>query len=129
MKPMIMGERTAKFLRTVPWVAILYGIFMVSISAWVLAEEPKSFWKPYTVYVAPLSNMQVVKVIVRLDTEEATRAACEGAYACLVTMRDEKGNQYGTPIIHAVAPKNFNDDKALSALGHEIMHLMGAMHD
>lgn len=47
--------------------------------------------------------------------------------ACAVVKRNNETRQINC-LVYAVQPSNFNDDKRLSVLGHEVWHCMGAFH-
>ena len=84
-------------------------------------------WPPYTVYSPPTRSVFLVEV--RLLSSELVRKQCGGAIGCYKPYIDHVGKPLTIPLIIAPAPQDFNDKEALSVLGHEVLHTMGANHD
>lgn len=117
-----MGER----LKQLAAVAVFLGAWL-AFWMFVAPSFQKVEWKKYGYYAPPTLNVVTVKVV--LQPFEKTRATCDGGAGCLKGKMDKDGKWIGVPTIYAPTPEGFNDVFAMTILGHEMMHALGAFHD
>lgn len=119
-----MGERVKGMLAIAVFLALWLLFFIV------VAPRPAQSnggWTHYTYYAPPKWKEAHVKVV--FGTIEQTRVLCSGAAGCVKGTQNEKGVWVGVPVVYAPYPQSFNDHFALTILGHEVLHVLGAYHD
>lgn len=105
-----------------------FGVLVLAGTGVLMAAEDKGVvWKPYTVYVKP--DRSVVTIKVQFEKKETVRLLCGGAVGCFKGKADDKGRWIEPPLLIVPAPTSFNDQYALTVLGHEVLHALGAYHD
>jgi hypothetical protein len=86
-------------------------------------------WNKANVEVRFMHPSRVNEVCQSLQMSDADSfgTATKPYNACAVVKRNTETRQTNC-LVYAVQPSNFDDDKRLSVLGHEVWHCMGAFH-
>ena len=86
-------------------------------------------WNKANVEVRFMHPIRVNEVCQSLQMSDADSfgTATKPYNACAVVKRNTETRQTNC-LVYAVQPSNFDDDKRLSVLGHEVWHCMGAFH-
>ena len=86
-------------------------------------------WNKANIEVRFMHPSRVNEVCQSLQMSDADSfgTATKPYNACAVVKRNTETRQTNC-LVYAVQPSNFNDDKRLSVLCHEVWHCMGAFH-
>ena len=115
-------------------VIAMSALLGLGIGYFLANKQPPSIIKkiekvnvPYRFYEPPVHSQACFQIVWRSEERNAA-SVCKGGIACAVLPK-EKNELGGTGVIYAPPPKDYNDERRLLILGHEVLHVLGANHD
>ncbi len=125
------GSKKERFNSVGNSLVLLLGSFLLTEAGFAGSyQDPRiEGWNKANVEVRFLHPRRVNEICQSLQMSDGDSfgTATKPYNACAVVKRNNETRQTNC-LIYAVQPANFDDDKRLSVLGHEVWHCMGAFH-